>query len=49
MHEQGLAIDFASDAAGYAWLAGNAERFGLHHLIGAAGAVEPWHYSLDGS
>ncbi|MDQ1633479.1 MAG: hypothetical protein QOJ32_288 [Frankiaceae bacterium] len=49
MHEQGLAIDFASDAAGYAWLAGNAERFGLHHLTGAAGAVEPWHYSLDGS
>lgn len=49
MHEQGLAIDFASDAAGYAWLARNAEHYGLHHLTGAAGAVEPRHYSLDGS
>ncbi len=49
MHEQGLAIDFTSDAAGYSWLARNADRFGLHHLVGSAGAAEPWHYSLDGS
>lgn len=52
MHEQGLAVDFTLDGAligtrsnrGYAWLAANAARFGLHNL-----PSEPWHWSVNGS
>lgn len=51
MHERGLAIDFTLDGAlistrsnrGYAWLADNAARFGLHNL-----PSEPWHWSTNG-
>jgi hypothetical protein len=47
-HEQGLAVDFSTSAAGFAWLAAHAPEFGLQHLGGVASGVEPWHYSIDG-
>lgn len=48
MHEQGLAIDFRTTSAGYAWLAAKASGFGWHHLPGDGLRVEPWHYSATG-
>lgn len=51
MHEQGLAIDFTQDGrilnrsmSGYAWLKGNASRFGMYNL-----PSEPWHWSTNGN
>lgn len=52
MHEQGLAVDFTSDAnlitsrsdRAYLWLSRNAARFGLYNL-----PREPWHWSTNGS
>lgn len=52
MHERGLAIDFTHNGSliksrsspGFAWLAGNAARFGLYNL-----PVEPWHWSTNGN
>jgi hypothetical protein len=47
-HEQGLAIDFSTTAAGYDWLAAHAPAFGLAHLAAFGPQTEPWHYSNDG-
>ena len=52
MHEQGLAIDFTSSGhlissrsdPAFAWLAGNAARFGFYNL-----PSEPWHWSVNGN
>lgn len=51
MHEQGLAIDFtwngalilSRDSPAFAWLAANANRYGLFNL-----PSEPWHWSVNG-
>jgi hypothetical protein len=48
LHEQGLAVDFSADAAGYAWLAKHATDVGLHHLAAYGPQTEPWHYSING-
>lgn len=48
LHEQGLAVDFSADPAGYAWLADHAAAFGLHHLAAFGPQTEPWHYSING-
>ncbi len=49
-HELGLAVDFAEGgrgltrgSAGYRWLRGNAQRYGLKNL-----PSEPWHWSTTG-
>jgi D-alanyl-D-alanine carboxypeptidase len=47
-HEQGLAVDFSTTPAGFAWLGTHAPALGLTHLQGFAPGVEPWHYSIDG-
>jgi hypothetical protein len=45
MHEKGLAVDFHNLPGAWAWLAGNAGRFGFRNNL----PTEPWHWSTTGN